>query len=327
MDQPFSDNDNDNEPDLPPPPPAPPQAVVIETFCVTCGYNLLGQPIRGTCSECGTPVADSLGMNNLATSDARWLGELKGGMTWWLVALLVGVIVTVAAMVVGMVTSMSAAASGGAGATPGTGQPTGSPLGPQPIEMLIFGAFSSLAIGGVMAVAVYKLTVPEPAARVHYKSRPLARWTLLPMLALGFITALVALANTTPTQIASQIVQLINMILFAIGFPAIMLYLRALAKRMPDESLAKQTLIVLWGMVSSYGLMLVGMIVMTIVMLSMFLNNSGSPQGGGFAAFMAVFGMFICVVMIALLTFGIWWIVLMFMYRNRFAECHRMATH
>jgi hypothetical protein len=38
-------------------PPNPPYAPVRrDVYCVTCGYDLRGQPMSGLCPECGTPV-------------------------------------------------------------------------------------------------------------------------------------------------------------------------------------------------------------------------------------------------------------------------------
>ncbi len=60
-------------------PSTPPRALERDYTCLGCGYNLRGQPERGSCPECGLPVAKSR-LGDLREQPAAYLRRVKLGL-------------------------------------------------------------------------------------------------------------------------------------------------------------------------------------------------------------------------------------------------------
>ncbi|MBN1512009.1 MAG: hypothetical protein JXB13_08340 [Phycisphaerae bacterium] len=63
-------------------PPESPDPTLLETDlpCVSCGYNLRGLPPDGRCPECATPVAVSLQGDWLRFANRQWLQGIRWGV-------------------------------------------------------------------------------------------------------------------------------------------------------------------------------------------------------------------------------------------------------
>lgn len=59
----------------------------VDLSCVRCGYNLRGLKREGVCGECGTPIDWTLRGGGLRFADPDWLGKLRAGAGWMVLAL------------------------------------------------------------------------------------------------------------------------------------------------------------------------------------------------------------------------------------------------
>ncbi|MEM9021657.1 MAG: hypothetical protein AAGC44_13930 [Planctomycetota bacterium] len=284
--------------------------------CQSCGYNLRGQDIHGNCSECGSPIAHSLSKNNLRFADPGWLRSVYTGASVMAIGTLCLIpLGCVAGMAGSAIDSMMHAAS------PAYSSPAASPVSPSSpswygeaaANLLV--AFGHLVVGGFGA---WKLCRGDPARLATPSdpvSRKLGRALLLPAYAGSALLSLFYFVPSQPVYQALSVLDGILLIPLSVGFIAMMVYLRQLALRIPDESLASQTRIVMWG--------LIGSTVLIIPTLVFVLAMAFGPSGAG--AF-TVGGLALgCFVLLGLLTFGIWWIVLLFRFRSAFEYAIRRS--
>jgi hypothetical protein len=225
-----------------------------EVTCRQCGYNLNGLSPTGMCPECGLEIAKSLQTDRLAFADPQWVDTLAKGaklLAWWLVLSIV------LSMVVGGVLGAVSANNPQA----------------QAIGERAFGLLGMI----IMVAAVWWLTTPEPRDWEHETStsRTLARYGYAA--ALGF--SVLAMAALAASPIASGVGNLVSGLCSLVGIFALFVYMRRLALRIPDESLAKQTWIVMWGLVITMG---IGIVALLIAALTIGFGAAGSPGGGVF---------------------------------------------
>ncbi len=72
-------------------PPAPEADILADdTPCRSCGYNLRGRRTDTVCSECGTPVMNSLGSNQLQFANPAWLAKIGLGVRIYAWAMAIG---------------------------------------------------------------------------------------------------------------------------------------------------------------------------------------------------------------------------------------------
>lgn len=298
-----------------------PQVYAIESdmLCIACGYNLRGQTTQSTCPECGMPVERSLRTDQLSGANPAWLGGLKTGMTWLLIGCAVTVINMIIAMAIGVAMTQSMQGP--------------SPMTQQPMALLIFSVISNLVLSGIVGYAIYLLTQPEPAAPAQRVTRPIARWTIIPAYGVSIFASFIALGQSPAAEAASGIISVVSFLLFLVGFPCFMLYLRSLALRIPNKGLATQTSVVLYGILSSVALMIPLAVVMGFAVWGIIGSMGGpggsqNPSAGSTAAgAMAIVGILSCLMLVAWLVFGIWWIVLMCLYRGQFGQVFDAAQH
>lgn len=269
-----------------------------EVTCRQCGYNLNGLSPTGMCPECGLEIGKSLQTDRLSFADPRWVDTLAKGaklLAWWLVLSIL------LSMVVGGVLGAVSA-----------NNPQAQAIGERAFGLL--GMIITLA-------AVWWLTTPEPREweQEASTSRTLARY--------GYVAALVfsllAMAALAASPIAAGVGNLLSGLCSLVGIFALFVYLRRLALRIPDESLAKQTRTVMWGLVITMG---IGIVALFIVALTIGFGSQGSPGGGVFPTGPAAgVGAVACVLSVVVLVFGIWAIVLAFQYSSRFRRAAEMA--
>lgn len=272
-----------------------------EVTCRQCGYNLNGLSPTGMCPECGLEIAMSLQSDRLAFADPQWVDTLAKGaklLAWWLILSIV------LGMVLGGVLEAVSAND------------------PQ-VQAVAQSAFA--LVGMIITVAaVWWLTTPEPREweQETSTSRTLARYGY----AAALVFSVLALAALAASPVAASVGDFLSGLCSLVGIFALFVYMRRLALRIPDESLAKQTWIVMWGLVITMGIAIVALFVAG---LSIGFSSPGSPGPGGGAfptGTAAGVGVVACVLGVAFLVFGIWAIVLAFQYSSRFRRAAEMAS-
>lgn len=279
-----------------------------DVHCKACGYNLRGQLLENTCPECGASVEWSARGDRLAYHDPRWVGSLARGMLWlmitvgaWIALGIAEIAVTITMLRHQMVNISSGSSSGGIAQS----------IAMQLVVSLLF----SLVAFAFLITAVWQLSAPEPARQDEppASSRKLFRWGMVGYAGLNLVGGGIYLLHDT----AGGIVSLVGMVLFLVAFFAMFVYLRGLALRIPDSSLAGQTRTVMWGMAGCFSLY-----AFTAALVILFDNASVSASNS--AGALAAGGG--CLGTIGLAVFGIWGFILMILYWGSFRRAHRQAA-
>ncbi|NLF31379.1 MAG: hypothetical protein GX591_10915 [Planctomycetes bacterium] len=104
-----------------------------------------------------------------------------------------------------------------------------------------------------------------------------------------------------------------------IGTIAQFAYFRSIALRVPSEPLAARTRMVMWGFGIGYGIKVV-ILDNALPLVSVLTGRAPSPGAGNLllegTGFLAA---------LAMLVFGIWWLILLLRYRRRLIECAQAA--
>ncbi len=279
--------------------PPPGQPLTEDLKCTRCGYNLRGLTLDKLCPECATLIARSIHGNLLRYADPEWLDKLRLGaelMLWNI--LIVGVVLGVAAglfMTVGL---------------------------PQVVVSIVF------MLAGVLALwAMFLITTPEPAIAFDEDPvtlRKVVRWCAVVNL-LGWAAQQAAQTGGlgTTVLVAGRVLALIGLVAYIGQF----IYLRRLAMRIPDEKLARQTTVVMWGYVGASGVFLLGGVV-TILAIGGLAAVGGAGTGpapvpGTTAG--SIMGPFMCLGGLGSLVFGIWSVVLLLRYHGAFKNAVAQA--
>lgn len=308
--------------------------VDIDQPCLGCGYNLRGQLPDGQCTECGLSVERSLQSDRLSFAAPQWVGGLRKGMNWVVIAIFSSICVTVLAILLSVVvefanasnqlntihTSTTTTTSGGVTYTTTTSSSVSQGMfDPGPLWMRLTLGAMGITLSLMFLYAVWHLTQPEPDRLINAKSRKTTRWTIIPAYIISILATPFSIMSQVQAQMVSGAMQLIALLLLSVGFPASLLYLRHLARRVPDYGLAKQTTIVFWGQIVAGGVLIAGAIGGVIVTL-MAVNSSSNAQQ--IVSAMTIVGFMFCPGILAVVVFLIWWIVLMCLYRGRFVSAH-----
>ncbi len=266
--------------------------------CVGCGYNLRGLDPKSICPECATPIGRSAQGDFLRFSDPTWVETLADGMHWIVIGILLSI-------------GMGFCVAGGVGYFSYSSGDMGLATA---LSMLL-----TLGVQAVYLVGYWKVTTPDPAREGQESgitTRQVVRfwavWSLV-MSPLGEL--LLELIGPLGLSIS-----LLNGVIGIVGMFAAFLYSIQLAQRIPDESLVKQTRIVMWGMAIGASLMLLMAAGMLLVTSSAGATGGGAAGGGGLFPLLAVLSGGMCLFGVALLVFGIWSIVLAFRYRTAFRD-------
>jgi len=107
-------------------------------------------------------------------------------------------------------------------------------------------------------------------------------------------------------------------------------YYRRFARRIPDRKLEQNTSTVMWGIVISYGVMFVGGVIAAILGIGAVLTAASTGGTSSTAPAVAaggvvLVGFTVCFAGIGGFVFGIWYIVLLFQYRQAFLAA--LGTH
>lgn len=249
--------------------------------CWRCGYNLRGMTEDRACPECGTAVGRSLLGDQLRFSDPDWVRTLARGANWILWSVLIGIAIGIIGAVVLAIMNFNSSSVNRV----------------DPVIALL-SALPSL----IYVVGVWSITSPEPGVieQVGLPLRILIRWAAVLSCVITFLSSG---ARLTAPMMAGTI-DMAGSIVGFVGFFALFVFARRLALRVPDYNLAKQTKIVMWGIVVSQS----GMILFGILMA--LLGGAGAGSG------VAVVAIPICMLAVAYLVFAIWSLVLLVRYRR-----------
>lgn len=218
--------------------------------CITCGYDLHGLGVLGTCPECATSVEQSLRGILLQFASPEYLGEVRSGLTW----VLNGILVKVLLMVVGMFMGMMWAAGGGGG------------MGIGNAYMLVM---AGVTLGTTLAIAYgyYRLTVPDPqflGAEKPDSARSVVRIAVLVQVGLSLVETAAAFLTGAlggATGVVMMAASWLGVAVWVVQFFAMMRYTRWLAQRVPDAYIVKRTGVYIWllPVLFTVGIVLLGL--------------------------------------------------------------------
>ena len=207
-------------------PPMPPEAWQLDTdvTCRKCKYNLRGLASNSNCPECGTPVDFSTRGDVLHNSDPAWVDGLQSGI----LCIVWGTVFTIVSMVVAFILKVQY-------------------LG---IDLSIAATLVSTGAAILHVYGAWMLTAPDPSGLGEDRygtSRKLIRITLL----IGVLQHLVRLATLSMTLPPTFFWATIYLALAAalaslVGLFAMLNYLAKLARRFPDENLARRAERTMW---------------------------------------------------------------------------------
>ena len=279
-----------------------------DVACRHCGYNLRGLELAGRCPECEMAIEKTLHAFLLRFCDPVWLGRLRSGLMLLIVTIFAG-------LAVGLILGLSIMLLIGS-----TGE----------TSLLLESAFLLLfaGIGAMQLIAYWRITSPEPSP-LHEENPLSARRIARVGLIISTASGLLGFALDPDTysmgtmEMADAPVQaglawslyLLSTGLGLIGLFALFVYARSIALRFPADKLAKSTRLVMWGY-------MIPAAAAAIVQLATEAYYNTSMSFGGFEIALivgqVVFG-------IPVLVFGIWGIVLLFMYRSRLKQALALA--
>ncbi|MHC5109006.1 MAG: hypothetical protein ACYTHJ_03905 [Planctomycetota bacterium] len=191
--------------------------------CVGCGYNLRFQPFDGHCPECFAPVNRTLRGDLLRFSAPDWLNRLRLGMAvklWNVVAgLVMGLVIVVTAL-----------------STPSA-----------------IGGVLTIVVAALGCWATFLITTQEP--RISHSEDPVTWRRVLRLLAIvSLIGSGVTVSLWPNLQITNQASTTILGLVGVLVVFGELTYFQGFALRDPDEKLARQCMIVKWGLSSSMAL-------------------------------------------------------------------------
>ncbi len=281
--------------------------------CPECHYNLRGIPPSGACPECGKPVSNAL--TAMQFSDPAWIFCLAGGLNWIKFSIYFSIVFTILAALLDGITVFQ-----------GNSQP-------QFASSLLL-LLPELAYGW----GIWKFTTPENTTRVGETplARPLTRYAILLSSALLWIPEfLPASSKATPAPISkvpldqyqklitdwsstfsfgtSEIIYVSAMsasfLLMLVGTFAALIYARQIARRIPDKKLARNTGIIMWGLIAT-GALFVLMILLAIMSVILSANQASVVT----AVAMIFPG---CGCILGVLIFGGWAFMLLSQFRKK----------
>ncbi len=258
--------------------------IAADVNCLVCGYNLRTQPFQGRCPECGTAVGRSAHGDLLRYCEPGWVETLASGINWIVAGIIASVLSSILAKVV-------------AAATATTGQ-SGD----------VFEGMLDFMVSLISLVGYWKLTTPDPGQPDDAGSlnlRSVARWSEVSGVLCLLVSAILSLSYDE-TSLPFLGLALASGILGLVTLAAVFTYMRQLALRIPDQGLANQTQIVMWGLLVSMGVMLL-VIVMAFGTVAQQGNLRRSPE-----MILPV----ACIGFVGLAVFVIWSLVLIVRYRR-----------
>jgi len=206
-------------------PTAPPSlgdVLSIDLMCVHCGYNLRGLSPSGLCPECGHAIADSTRGDRLCFADPKWLARVRHGTSLKLSQVAIWFLGGVLAAVATAVLSKQGA-----------------------IVVVLVGFLAELCA----LLGSFSITTQEP--RISLQEDPVTlRRAVRVMASAAFLGAVLELPGQYVGGFSASLVAVVSVVLRFLGLGAIAgewVYLRRLARRLPDTKLVRSATAVLWA--------------------------------------------------------------------------------
>lgn len=218
--------------------------------CIHCGYNLRSLSTDGLCPECGSPVAHSFRGWHLRHADPAWLDRIHLGAALRLWSITAGLVAMICIAILTML-GMS-----------GLAMPMGWLMPPIAIVLLLSAV---LSVG-----AAFVITAREPVTFLGHEGaflRDVIRIAAVLTLLSGAVT-LMGLG-----ELARSIARKLSMFFGVFVWTAELIYIRRLARRIPDPDLTRQTTTVFWGISVSIGLIVADSVATRF--------TGGAAPGGG----------------------------------------------
>jgi len=196
-----------------------------EIPCRKCGYTLRGLKIQDVCPECATPVGRSVRGDLLRYCDPEWVALLVRGMNWIACAIVAGFM-------------LGCFAGPFARYMPST---------VWSIAVYLRMGWLALAISTMRLYGYWLLTTPDPGNVKVDNGMNIRRFIRLAQFMDCVGSVMGHRVLTANPFLWSAVYRLIQCIPVA-GTWCVFIYARRLALRIPDESLARSTRIVMWGL-------------------------------------------------------------------------------
>jgi len=276
--------------------------VDLEVGCITCGYNLYGASLSGTCPECGTEVDRSVRGDLIGYADPPWVATLAKGLLWAGIASLGGILVMCLSGVAGGVIGAMGAQSGN------------NPADQIHVAQIISTLISFIPLAALL-YGVWLFTTPEPEQMFTDASRrKTSRVVTRVALVAAVVAAVIGFIVTVISSEAGEVTGIIGALPGQVMLFAMLIYALSLARRIPDMGLAKQTVVVLWGLAASYGVMLLALVV---IVSGFALTGVNSSTPAPMMAASIAGGCTMLIASVGLLVFAVWSIVLIFLYHGK----------
>lgn len=274
-----------------------------DVVCRGCGYNLRGLMLDSHCPECDTAIEYTLHRFLLRFSDPAWLTRIRFGLTLLIVAILAGIVLGAAWLAVFMFALDM--------------------IEPSPVMVGTIVILPTVGLTIMSVVGYVYVTTAEPGSISNgtlWSARHLARIGLISSAVIGLVAVIIDQDTYTPFEMASSEngwihgvmwgLSLLSTLAGFIGLFALFIYGRSLALRFPADRLAKITRLVMWGyMIPSMAASL-GSIAFSAWLDANTFNTSPDFFFTVMMVFQVVYG-------VPFLVFGIWGIVLLFIFRHR----------
>jgi hypothetical protein len=193
---------------------------------VGCGYNLRGLEPGGKCPECGLDISRSLHGDQLVYSGSAYLASLCRGIRIIFTALIAEAALIALGIVVGFVVF---------GVASGSVSPA--------VETLVMGLvlLVDVAVAIVLISGWWLFSTPDPSivsANTGDTARKFVRIAVIISGATGMLSSLgdvYPVTTTSSLAIISSAAEIVSTAAWVVSFFASMIYIRWLAKRIPDE--------------------------------------------------------------------------------------------
>jgi hypothetical protein len=284
-------------------------AIAADMSCTICGYNLRGLVPSKVCPECGTPIGRSVHGNLLRFAEPEWLTKLHLGVRLMLWGILISILVGAISLVPGV--------------------------------PAIYAGLAGLIAGGLNLCATFLLTTQEPRIAQAEDALTLRRVVRLCALSGYLGESTLNLQTSASMPLVMSVVGAIFALVGLVAWFGTFVYLRRFAARIPNSKLARSTTIVMWGFVTTAAVCAVAGLVVALIATpgttpigppgpatvgpTTAASTVGGPQatlpGSGKRTQPAAkigIGLVACTFGTAFVVFSIWYVILLFSYKNAF---------
>jgi len=252
----------------------------------------------------------------LHEADPHWLDQLLSGMFWLVLAILGSIAFAIITTAISVRLTLHAwQRSGGIGTE--LAELT-------PAWLTIATALGIALLSALFLLGTWRATAPEPGQPGPAPSLAMTRWTCVPAFAINIPASLMLLViGNLPLAIAALAIKLVALSLLSVGFPASLIYLRHLARRIPAPGLARQTTIVFWGQFAAGLLLIACLVAALLITLAQYAQNPATADGFDAGPMLLAV---LAPGVLAIVGFFVWWVVLMLLYHRRFKQVHAAAS-